>query len=166
MRAIIGQMEWLDLGSHPRLALDGESIELAYQPVALDHGGGPLQCAFKVQCVVKHPTGLLTYTADDVTMFPEAFLQFAGDLQQVLDGVAQEAILAPVGNELVVTMKRERRNVQMHIAVTEWQGSSDPETVLSAACSIWNTDRAYRWVRELREYSRRLDEWVLANPAS
>jgi hypothetical protein len=158
-------MDWLDLKSHPRLVLDGEDIEVAYQPVALDHGGGPIQGAFKVQCVVKHLTGALVYTADDVTMEPPVFAEFAGDLKQVLDGIAQDATLAPVGDELVVTVKRVGKDVQMHIAVTEWQGPYDPETIMSAGCML-NMDRTYRWVRELKEYGRLIDEWVLANPAT
>ena len=38
---MFAQMDWLDTKLHPKLQLDGESIELAYQPVATDHGPVP-----------------------------------------------------------------------------------------------------------------------------
>ncbi len=155
-------MEWLDLNSHPRLLLDGEGIELAYQPVSLDHGGGPILGTFKVRCDVRHSTGRFVYVADDVTIEPCVFREFACDLKQVLDGKAREAILAPVGNELVVTVNRMAKNVQMRVTVTEWQGPFDPETTLSAGCSNLNTDRTYRWVSDLKSYGHLMDKWVSA----
>ena len=94
--------EWLDGKLHTRLVLDGERIEIVYQPVAIERGPGPPLATFKVQCNVRHYTGSLTYTADDLTMMPLAFAEFANDLQHVLDGGVQEAKVASVGGELVL----------------------------------------------------------------
>jgi hypothetical protein len=158
-----GPTKWLEEGLFPRVVLDGERIELAYQPVTLDQGPGPVLATFRVECVVRHHTGSVVYTADDLTMPPGAFAEFAADLKQVLDGGALGATLMPVGRELVLSLARAGGDVQMSVAVSEWEGPYDPPTVLSAGCAKLNTDRTYRWVRELGEYGRRLEEWVLAN---
>jgi hypothetical protein len=160
---MLGPTEWLDGKLHTRLVLDGERIEIVYQPVAIERGPGPPLATFKVQCNVRHYTGSLTYTADDLTMMPLAFAEFANDLQHVLDGGVQEATLASVGGELVVMVKRFDNCIQMILAVTEWQGPHDPDTIASAGCSRLNTDRIYRWVPELSEFARVMDEWVMAN---
>jgi hypothetical protein len=162
---MLGPTEWLDSMLHPRLVLDGERVEVVYQPVAMDHGSGPPLATFKVQCNVRHHAGSLTYTADDLTMMPLAFAEFADNLKLVLDGGAQEATLAPVGLELAVTVKRVDDRIQLMIAVTEWQGPYDADTIASAGCGRLNLDRAYRWVRELTEYARVMDEWVLTHPS-
>src|SRR5262249_21679635 len=87
---MFGQMDWLDAKLHPKLQLDGESIELAYQPVATDHGPGPLLVTFKARCIVRHHSGHLIYTVDDLTFMPRAFAEFSNALRKVLDGNAHE----------------------------------------------------------------------------
>ena len=159
-------MDWLDDLSHPILRLDGESIEVVYQPVTHDPGPGTLIATFRVQCLVRHPTGTLIYSADDLSMFPSAFAEFARDLKRVLDGDEPEARLAPIGRELVMTVSRTGKSVNMTINIVEWEGPFDPETVASAGRVSLNIDRAYRWAWELGEYGRQIEEWVLANPTS
>jgi hypothetical protein len=158
-------MEWLDANLYPLLRLDHASIKLTYQAVSPDQGPGPDIVTFKVECAARHSTtGSLVYTVDDLSFMPSEFFEFADALKGVLDGDVQEARLSPVGDELVVTVKRVGKDVWMHVEIKEWQAIY-PETTASVSGGV-GTDVAYRWARELKEYSERLSEWVLEKKAS
>lgn len=153
-------MEWLDARSHPKLWLEGESIEVAYQPVDLDHGPDPLLATFKVQCIVRHYTGCFIYTADDVTMKPLAFGECARNLRQVLDGDAQKASLASVGPELVVVFNILNNNIVIDINIAEWQGPYDSDTCLKASSICFSESRLYQWADDLKIYSEEIESWI------
>src|SRR5947209_7230040 len=130
------EFKWLDEMSHPILRLDHADIKLTYQSVTLDQGPGPDIVTFKAECVTSHSvTGSLVYTVDDLSFMPRVFTEFANDLKNVLDGNAQEASLAPIGEELVLTVKRVDKKVHMHVAIKEWQVFY-PETTASASGGV------------------------------
>lgn len=153
---------WLN-ETYPKAILGGHRIEVAYQAVSVDYGPGPVIATFKVLCVIQHSmSGFVQYYADDLSFMDETFGTFADNLKRVLDGKAVEAVLAPVGRELVVTVKREK-DLRMYIEVREWEGGGEPDNLATAGCEIGNTDIAYGWVRDLRDFSERLSMWILAN---
>lgn len=153
-------MEWLDYNLSPRLRLDHADIELTYQAVSPDRGPGPEIVTFKAECVARHSvTGRLVYTADDLAFLPSVFADFARGLGSVLDGKSQEVRLSPIGDELVLTIRRADEGLRLLVQIREWQAIY-PETTASV-CGGVGTDTAYRWARELSRYADCLGEWLL-----
>lgn len=143
------------------IRLDHGDIGLTYQPLELEGGQNPEMVRFKVECEIPHSTnGRIAYTTDDLWFFPRTFVEFADQLKDVLDGKTADAVLSPASSELVLTIIRVKREIQMQIAVSEWNPIFPPATI--SATGGLSIDVAYRWARELKEeYSQRLNEWIL-----
>ena len=165
MSEMLEQVEWLDLTLHPRLVLEAESIELAYQLIGLQHPAGEMRINFRVLCVVCYHAGRFAYTSDSPIIRPQAFAEFGRDLKKVLSGDPREAKLASVGQEFVLTVNGTDDDLQIQVTMREGFGRHTPTISASAGLGIWKTEVTDLWGRELTEYSRQLDKWVSANAA-
>jgi len=60
---------------------------------------------FSVAGEIYHPTGLITYTADDIWMTAESLSRFLSDLEPLAKQSVGRAVLESMGNELVVSIE-------------------------------------------------------------
>lgn len=154
--------EWVEKSLHPLLRLDGEEIEIEYEPLSVDgDGDSPAFVQFRVECVIPHSLrGRLVYTADDLYFACRVFNDFTSGLKAILEGHHVETSLGSTSSELVFTVVRDSK-IRVNISINEWEPANEKNTVATAGRIVRNTDVLYRWVNELRSFSEYLDNWIL-----